>query len=375
MVGFASHPSSSIAGPVGTNIPNLRVLRPLETVADVDEDTARFLVDGPITVPIGEVSVWYGDGGIGKSWLAYQLAVSIASGRDFLGGSVCAGRIVILDFENREPEVATRLRATARALGIPGRDIAESIHLCAFGATGETLFNVEDAVLADLQQLEPAIVIVDGWQGAFGGDSTKAEHVDSAHRVLRRLSAGTRAVLVLHHISSTQAGNVEPTIGGNRYVQHLARAVYLLRPLGNEAVKARAVKENYGISRAGVELRKITRDGGLTFEPSTEPATSKFRVYIGDEASSKKASPRSKVSPDDIVLEYLRECGGKCLESRLFLHGAERLGVTRRAASNRLKPAIRRAIDSEQIVAQPALFNTRELRLVRPLEGVPTASN
>src|SRR4051812_33287745 len=51
-------------------------------------------------LPSQSLALLVGDSGLGKSPLAYQLAVCVASGMDFLGAHVKQSRVLYVDFEN-----------------------------------------------------------------------------------------------------------------------------------------------------------------------------------------------------------------------------------------------------------------------------------
>src|SRR5262249_38611329 len=57
---------------------------------------------------------------IGKSWFAYLLALSIVTGRPFLGRfATSQGRVLLIDNELHKPTIASRIRTVADALDIP----------------------------------------------------------------------------------------------------------------------------------------------------------------------------------------------------------------------------------------------------------------
>src|SRR5690606_31010764 len=67
----------------------------------------RWLV--PELMPRGNVTLLYGDGGLGKSTLALQLAVSTALGGHWLGRPVVQGEVLYLSAEDDAPELHRRL--------------------------------------------------------------------------------------------------------------------------------------------------------------------------------------------------------------------------------------------------------------------------
>ena len=76
------------------------------------------LVGHPLNIPEGYVSLLYGQGKLGKSKLAYHLAISVALGIDFFGAKVNPGKALIADFEAEENAVVPDVLKVARGLGI-----------------------------------------------------------------------------------------------------------------------------------------------------------------------------------------------------------------------------------------------------------------
>jgi len=290
--------------------------------------TERFLVGPPFALPVGDVAMVYGDGGIGKSWLAHQLAVSVASGEDFLGASVSRDRVLVLDFENSRWELGRRLRATATAAGVDVDVLNGELCVQPFGQTGKTLLQLKAEVLRLTDTFGPALVIVDGWQSAFGGDVVSGEHVTNCYRLLKHLAGQDRAVLVLHHVSTTQMSNKEPNPAGNRFVRNFGRAVYHMRAekTGN-VVTLRAVKENYGISREPVTLHRRQVGDAVVFSQA-----SNFTVPLPQNAET--------VRREELVLGFVRANSGAVLESRLFGHYATVMTKSKKTARRDLLPAI-----------------------------------
>jgi hypothetical protein len=136
-------------------------------------------------------------GGSGKSWLAVDLALSVASGLPWLGRFVVkCSSVVCLDYENGFYEMARRLQANARALGlqmpVPG------IGLITMPDQYMTSDGFEAAItkLATTYQL----IIIDTLKAASPGvdenDSKMRESLDRLRRVGER--TGCTFVVLIH---------------------------------------------------------------------------------------------------------------------------------------------------------------------------------
>jgi hypothetical protein len=66
---------------------------------------------------------------IGKSWLVIDLALSVATGRPWLGMDCFAGDVLIIDNELHGETSANRIPKVADARGIPFEEIADRVHV------------------------------------------------------------------------------------------------------------------------------------------------------------------------------------------------------------------------------------------------------
>ena len=67
-----------------------------------------YLLEG--LIPENKVCVFFAEGGSVKSWCAFSLAISVATGQPWLGKSVQQGRALILDYEDGRYEFQRRMR-------------------------------------------------------------------------------------------------------------------------------------------------------------------------------------------------------------------------------------------------------------------------
>ena len=81
---------------------------------------------------------------IGKSWFAYLLLLSIATGRTWLGRYPCAkGRVLLIDNELHRPTIAARIKAVAEALGIEREENADAIEIWSLRGNLRDIFAIE----------------------------------------------------------------------------------------------------------------------------------------------------------------------------------------------------------------------------------------
>ncbi|MDB4916296.1 MAG: Primase 2 [Gemmatimonadetes bacterium] len=157
----------------------------------------QFLVDG--VLPRAGLGTLYGMPGSGKSFLALDMACSIATGSAWLGHPTHRGSVVYVAAEG-SAGLAQRLRAWKEHRGLVGTSVA--VHFLTEPANLLGLADVASLIQA-LEQLEdaPSLIIVDTLARSMpGGDENSAQdmglvvkHADE----LRRKSAAS--VLLVHH--------------------------------------------------------------------------------------------------------------------------------------------------------------------------------
>jgi biotin operon repressor len=199
-------------------------------------------------VPDGAVTVFYGDAGVCKTWLAIHLATCVAAGRPWLDQPVRRRPVLYLDAELDAPEFLRRAYRVARGLGLEGPP--EGLHY--FALPGPL---THPAVFAEVETLvhslgEP-LVILDSLSVACAGADLERQAV--ATDLMQRLrSLGT--VLVLDHIPKPQPGV----------------PLHTYRPFGSQF--------KYALGRSVVQVLAAENGPGLvlrqtksTFGPKAEP--------------------------------------------------------------------------------------------------------
>lgn len=160
-----------------------------------------FLVDGLMLK--GEIVMLTGDPGVGKSWLAEDLAVAMAEGRDnWLGQKLLHhGRVLYIDQEN--PLVTARQRLVKLGLtdeGIP------NLHYLWF--QGVRFDSDPDRFLEHAALWQPDLVVVDSLSRVHFKNENSAEDMNpilnaSVYPLARELGA---TVMVIHHIPKEGKG-------------------------------------------------------------------------------------------------------------------------------------------------------------------------
>ncbi len=182
----------------------------------------RSIVQG--LIPAASISILVGDSGIGKTPLACQLALSVASGTPFLGLPVRQSKVLLVDYEDALWDCHSILEKQRRLLGLaeyPDNFLYWPAH------TGPTprLFNLvqvrvnqrgsSPTVQRLIERLAPELVILDPLRAFNPEMETNNTAAVRQIRTLRDISArlGT-AFLLIHHVRKRRMRNLEegPTL-------------------------------------------------------------------------------------------------------------------------------------------------------------------
>lgn len=160
-------------------------------------------------IPHKQVSLVYGDGGIGKTTLLMQLGISLAAGRPFMGLPVTKRRVLLISAEDEIAEVHYRIHEMGKALQMPtdGFKVVsladrQDVHIWTpqHGVT-PLLGQIEELVRAERIDA----VMFDPIADLFGGLDIDKQQVNRFMRTLRKrlcFDLGCTVVIAAHPSST-----------------------------------------------------------------------------------------------------------------------------------------------------------------------------
>jgi hypothetical protein len=252
-----------------------------------DPPPRQWLVPGMLLM--GTVGLLYGDGGTGKSLLAMQLAVAVATSRAWLNKPVKSGGAIYYSCEDNKDEIHRRLADICRSQCITTADLGHLMLADMAGAPETLLASIgkktgamsPTAVFNDLDRmatgLKPALVVVDTLADVFPGnenDRAQARHFIGLMRQLARKHGC--AVLLLAHPSLTGMATGTGASGSTAWNNSVRSRLYFdrVKTDGEEgdpdARRLRTMKSNYGA--IGEEVAVRWQQG--VFVPSHTPLAS-----------------------------------------------------------------------------------------------------
>lgn len=100
---------------------------------------------------------------IGKSWLSYDLALSVATGNPWCGRfETTQGRVLLIDNELHEPTLAFRIRKVAQSMGLDAADYRETFDVKTLRGKLQDIFAIRP-LIESIRHGQYSLMIVDAW--------------------------------------------------------------------------------------------------------------------------------------------------------------------------------------------------------------------
>jgi hypothetical protein len=275
---------------------------------------------------------------IGKSWFVSRLAISVASGLDWLGLTVEPGRVLHIDNELHENTIAYRYRVISEAMDFPHHLYSGNIDMVSLRGRLRDLYG-----LARLfEQIEPGqykIVILDAFYRTLPRDTDENDNgaIANLYNLIDHYASRLQCAFVLiHHTSKgNQSGKAVTDVGAGAGSQSRAADTHLiLRPHEEDGI---IVLESAVRSWPPMAPRALKWDWPL-FTPTDEVDTS---ALLGTGKSGK-----SKAVPLDDFVDQCIATGDPCSKRAVIYEANQRLGLSERKAEEMLDLAMERGLAS-----------------------------
>lgn len=151
----------------------------------------RWLVDG--IIPLGHIVLVVAKAGAGKSFIAEQIAISVATEKEFIGKSVLGGDVLIVDQETPKDTLGNRLKRFINGCGevVHGLEICSmENHLFSDGTMGK-LLNKRKGVRLIL--LDSLLSLSHAWKINDNTDMSKVGNI------LKDIIHPEGTIVVVHH--------------------------------------------------------------------------------------------------------------------------------------------------------------------------------
>lgn len=263
--------------------------------AGITPPTRQWHVDG--LIPANQVTMLGGDGGVGKSLVALQLATATALGSDWIGTRPQTGRVVYITAEDERDELHRRLSDILQASGhsfesldnltlrsLAGEDALLAVADARSGTLTPTpLLSELDTLLANLG---PSLLVLDTLADLHSGQENDRATARQFIGILRGLALRHDcAVLLLAHPSLTGMSTGSGLSGSTAWNNSVRSRLYVERIMEDgyepdpDARRITTKKANYG--KTGNEILLKWQNG--VFVPESEGGA------MGANAASMKA--------------------------------------------------------------------------------------
>lgn len=150
-----------------------------------------------------------GNPGVGKTWIALDMLISVASGQLCLGKyPTKQGNVLLVEEEASEFNLSRRLHAMARARGLKDTDLSNLFHLtrqfAKMPADSLELFHL-------IMDNDIRLVVFDSLRRFHNADENSSSEMQPVLDAFARLNAATEASIVLiHHLSKSNEVSNKP---------------------------------------------------------------------------------------------------------------------------------------------------------------------
>lgn len=215
----------------------------------------------------GKSAVLAGLGGVSKTQLTIQAAISIAMGTDFLGRKSKEGAVLMLLGEEDEQEIVRRFSATAAHMGLSAAEmntVTQRVRAYPMIGIDMRLAKIQGGSMEPtgflLQLLEMAsqlkqesgadvhMIVLDHVGLIHGGDFNAREDVNRTVSIVNELADRTgAAVILLAHSPKSAANSEEPSSGdvaGSASWVDNTRASFILKTMSEEEAKRFAIPQD-----------------------------------------------------------------------------------------------------------------------------------
>jgi len=242
----------------------------------------------------GAVNSLYGDGGLGKTLLAQQLACSVSLGVPWLGLPVSKGSVLAVLCEDDKNELHRRHNAIKAAMGYVVGNPFDDVWLWPRVGEDNTLVRWDrdaKATLSDFAKtladqvrfLQPSLLILDTLADFYGGNEIDRVQVNYFVKTVlgglikeREDSDAPLTVLLLGHPSVAGKASGSGYSGSTAWNAAVRSRIYLARPeegSSDERILTRG-KANYAASGDETALRLFFANGALHAESDTDDTDS-----------------------------------------------------------------------------------------------------
>lgn len=251
-----------------STLPAVDPLGPLRCASDASQmqtNPREWLIDG--WLPVGATTTLFGDGGVGKSLVAMQMAAAVGSGKGVWDCDALKAPVLALYCEDDDDELARRQQSINAEMKLDDDDLTGSFYQSRFGlssllgsidkATGAYRSNdLFEAIKNKALALNARLVILDNVNMVYGDDINSPGAVTRFMSELNGLALAINgSVLLIGHLAKAENSKFAGTAAWSNACRN---RLFFGRPEGIEGTRnpdlRRLVRDKSNYAKTGEEL-------------------------------------------------------------------------------------------------------------------------
>jgi len=243
---------------------------------DSNPELAPVVVDGLLRC--GETGNIISATKIGKSWLAYDLALSVATGKAWCSQfDTNQGRVLLIDNELHDRTLAFRIKSVARAMGLSASDYHDSYDAKCLRGDVQDIFSI-GPLINSLPRDWYSLIVIDAWYRMIpegvseNGNSEMARLANCVDAYAARTGA---ALALIHH--STKGDQADKRV----------------TDVGSGASSMARAADSHIVLREHEKPNHFVLDAALRSFPPIEPVTLRWefpRWHVANDVAPKLAT-------------------------------------------------------------------------------------
>lgn len=177
-------------------------------------------------LPRRKVTILYGDGGVGKSYLAVASGVSVVTGEEIIPGFTpqASGGVLYLDYETDDEDLDWRIKQVCRGARIDNTDVSFTYRFCS-----RPVPEIVESVARVIDHYGIELTIIDSAGAAMGSGRDGADPADITNRFFDALRLMKSTVLLIDHVPKALPGSGPMKPYGSTYKVNRARSTWEIR--------------------------------------------------------------------------------------------------------------------------------------------------
>jgi virulence-associated protein VagC len=153
----------------------------------------------------------------GKSWMVYGMALSVASGLNWLGFKTNPGKVLLIDNELHPSELSFRLTQAANSMMLDASDLGDSLIVEPLRGTWPDINSIDEILRQNYAKEDISLIVLDAYYRLLPGGTSENDNagVTLIFNQLDKIAARHQcSIALVHHASKgDQSGKALTDVG------------------------------------------------------------------------------------------------------------------------------------------------------------------